>query len=99
MITKSIFVKVPLKDEPTFASVNVRELVMFTDVLPKLSTYLDEKCDGFFSLPMPERIHCYYDGKGVNDVFIFENLLADGFVVHFLIIFHLATFSSTNFSS
>jgi hypothetical protein len=29
-------VKVPLKDDPTFASVNVRELVMFTDVLPKL---------------------------------------------------------------
>ena len=34
--SKSIFVKVPLKDDPTFASVNVRELVMFTDVLPKL---------------------------------------------------------------
>ena len=38
--TKSIFVKVPLKDDPTFASVNVRELVMFTDVLPKLQVRL-----------------------------------------------------------
>ena len=38
--TKNIFVKVPLKDDPTFASVNVRELVMFTDVLPKLQVRL-----------------------------------------------------------
>ena len=38
--TKSIFVKVPLKDDPTFASVNVREPAMFTDVLPKLQVRL-----------------------------------------------------------
>ncbi len=43
-------------------------------------SYLDENCDGFFRLPMPERLYCYYDGKGVNDVFVFENLLADSFV-------------------
>ena len=41
--TKSIFVKVPLKDDPTFASVNVRELVMFTDVLPKLQVSEKDK--------------------------------------------------------
>ena len=45
-----------------------------------LQSYLDENCDGFFRLPMPERLYCYYDGKGVNDVFVFENLLADEFV-------------------
>ena len=41
---------------------------------------MDDNCDGFFRLPMPERLYCYYDGKGVNDVFVFENLLADSFV-------------------
>ncbi len=41
--------------------------------------FLDEKCDGFFRLPMPERLYCYYDGKGTYDVFVFENLLADSF--------------------
>ena len=49
----SVFVKVPLKDEPMYESVNVRELVMFRDVLPKLQAFLDEKCEGFFRLPMP----------------------------------------------
>jgi hypothetical protein len=29
---------------------------------------------------MPERLYCYYDGKGTYDVFVFENLLADSFV-------------------
>ena len=42
--------------------------------------YLDEKCDAFFRLPMPERLYCFYDGSGVNDVFVFENLLSEGFV-------------------
>jgi hypothetical protein len=41
---------------------------------------LDDKCDAFFRLPMPERLYCYYDGRGVHDVFVFENLLADNFV-------------------
>jgi len=44
-----------------------------------LQIYLDENCDGFFRLPMPERLYCYYDGKGTYDVFVFENLLSDGF--------------------
>ncbi len=30
----------------------------------------------FCRLPMPEVIHCYYDGKGSHDVFVLENLLA-----------------------
>ncbi len=46
--TKHLFVKVPLKDDPNFASVNVRELTMLTKVLPQMQKYLDEKCTGFF---------------------------------------------------
>ena len=45
----------------------------------QLQTFLDDKCDAFFRLPMPERLYCFYDGAGLNDVFVFENLLADGF--------------------
>ena len=59
------FLKVPLKDDPNFASVNVRELIMLTKVLPQLQEYLDTECDGFFRLPMPEVVHCYYDGNGL----------------------------------
>ena len=60
-----LFPKVPLKDDPNFASVNVRELIMLTKVLPQLQEYLDTECDGFFRLPMPEVVHCYYDGNGL----------------------------------
>ncbi len=77
--SKSLFVKVPLKDEPQFESVNRRELVMFTDVLPRLQTFLDEHCEGFFRLPMPKAIHCHYDGRGEKDVFVLENLLEEGY--------------------
>ena len=64
MQTKHMFAKVPLKDDPNFASVNVRELVMLTTVLPQMQAYLDSECEGFFKLPMPDVHHCYYDGKG-----------------------------------
>ena len=77
--TKHLFAKVPLKDDPNFASVNIRELVMLTKVLPQMQNYLDEECQGFFRLPMPEVIHCYYDGKGTDDVFVFGNLLAEDY--------------------
>lgn len=76
---KSLFVKVPLKNEPQFESVNRRELVMFNDVLPKLQGFLDEKCEGFFQLPMPKCIHSYYDGRGIEDVFVMDNLLEEGY--------------------
>ena len=72
-----MFVKVPLKDDPNFASVNIRELIMLTKVLPQLQDFLDSDCDGFFRLPMPEVLHCYYDGQGIKDVFVLGNLLAD----------------------
>ena len=62
--TKHLFAKVPLKDDPNFASVNEREKVMLTTVLPQMQEYLDTECEGFFRLPMPEVIYCYYDGKG-----------------------------------
>lgn len=61
---KHLFAKVPLKDDPNFASVNEREKVMLTTVLPQMQEYLDTECEGFFRLPMPEVIYCYYDGKG-----------------------------------
>jgi len=93
--TKSIFVKVPLKgttsaESALFTSFNERELTMLTEVLPKLQTFLDERCDGFFKLPMPEVIHASYDKKGykftpkvvnadLEDVFVLENLLESGF--------------------
>ena len=49
--TKSIFVKVPLKasnemEELMYRAVNTREKIMLTQVLPKLQTFLDEKCEG-----------------------------------------------------
>ena len=75
--TKHLFAKVPLKDDPNFASVNVRELIMLTKVLPQLQAYLDSECMGFFRLPMPDVHHCFYDGKGTHDVFVLGNLLAD----------------------
>lgn len=62
-----------------YESVNYRELTMFQSVLPKLQTFLDEKCEGFFRLPMPNIIYCYYDGKGIHDVFVLENLLEEGY--------------------
>ena len=37
---------------------------MLTTVLPQMQEYLDTECEGFFRLPMPEVIYCYYDGKG-----------------------------------
>ena len=49
----SVFVKVPLRDQPQFASVNVREAAMLKEVLPKLKEFLDSSCQGFFKLPMP----------------------------------------------
>jgi hypothetical protein len=52
---------------------------MLTSVLPQLQVYLDKECTGFFRLPMPEVIHCYYDGKGTYDVFVLENLLAQDY--------------------
>ena len=49
--TKSIFVKVPLKasnemESLMYRAVNMREKIMLTQVLPKLQTFLDEKCEG-----------------------------------------------------
>ena len=44
--TKHMFAKVPLKDDPNFASVNIRELVMLTTVLPQMQAYLDSECEG-----------------------------------------------------
>ena len=41
-----MFAKVPLKDDPNFASVNIRELVMLTTVLPQMQAYLDSECEG-----------------------------------------------------
>uniref|UniRef100_A0A0K2T6X4 CHK kinase-like domain-containing protein n=1 Tax=Lepeophtheirus salmonis TaxID=72036 RepID=A0A0K2T6X4_LEPSM len=75
---RSIFVKVPLKD-PNFVSVNVRELVMLKEVLPKLQCFVDKNCIDIIQLPFPEVIHAYYDGKGISDVFVLGNLLSDGF--------------------
>eukprot|EP00096_Caligus_rogercresseyi_P007282 TRINITY_DN250_c0_g4_i1.p1 TRINITY_DN250_c0_g4~~TRINITY_DN250_c0_g4_i1.p1 ORF type:complete len:526 (-),score=116.81 TRINITY_DN250_c0_g4_i1:519-2096(-) len=75
---KSLFVKVPLKD-PGFASVNVRELCMLKDVLPKLQGFVDKNCIDIIQLPFPEVIHCHYDGKGSEDVFVQGNLLSNGF--------------------
>lgn len=81
-VDKSIFVKVPLRDpNVAFESVNKRELVMLTQVLPKLQDFLDTNCDGFFRLPMPKTIYCHYDGNGDKDVFVAENLLSDGIVI------------------
>lgn len=93
--TKSIFVKVPLKgtssaESALFKAFNERELTMLVDVLPKLQTFLDERCDGFFKLPMPEVVHVSYNKKGHEfqpsivdteyvDVFVLENLLESGF--------------------
>ena len=75
----SLFVKVPLKGDQLFETVNKRELIMFRDVLPKLQTFLDEECKGFFRLPMPRLIHAHYDGTGEKDVFVLENLLSEGY--------------------
>ena len=70
--TKHLFAKVPLKDDPNFASVNIRELIMLTKVLPQLQDYLDAECQGFWRVPMPEVIHCYYDGKGMSPTFTWD---------------------------
>ncbi|CAM6053922.1 unnamed protein product [Sphagnum tenellum] len=78
-LKKSIFVKVPLKDEPAYRNVNIREATMLREVLPQLQSFLDEKCDGFFRLPMPKLVYCHYDGSGESDVFVLENLLEEGF--------------------
>ena len=67
-----MFAKVPLKDDPNFASVNIRELVMLTTVLPQMQAYLDSECEGFFKLPMPDVYHCFYDGKGTHKMNITE---------------------------
>ena len=75
--TKHLFAKVPLKDDPNFASVNVREQIMLTKVLPQMQAYLDQECEGFFRMPMPDVHHVFYDGKGTHDVFVLGNLLAD----------------------
>ena len=71
--TKHMFAKVPLKDDPNFASVNIRELVMLTTVLPQMQAYLDSECEGFFKLPMPDVYHCFYDGKGTHKMNITES--------------------------
>eukprot|EP00095_Tigriopus_kingsejongensis_P006899 maker-scaffold126_size328755-snap-gene-0.10 protein:Tk06899 transcript:maker-scaffold126_size328755-snap-gene-0.10-mRNA-1 annotation:"AGAP001552-PA" len=76
---KSIFVKVPLHGEPMYRVVNEREKTMFQEVLPKLRKFLDDKCEGFFRLPMPELLHCHYDGRGEEDVFVMNNLLAESY--------------------
>lgn len=76
---KSIFVKVPLHGEPLYKVVNEREKIMFQDVLPKLQGFLDDHCQGFFRLPMPQLIHCHYDGRGEEDVFVMNNLLHEGY--------------------
>ncbi len=68
-----------LPDEPQFENVNVREMVMLKEVLPKLETFLDEMCKGFFRLPMPKVQHCYYDGKGDYDCFVLDNLLDEDY--------------------
>jgi len=85
--TKSIFVKVPLKannemESLMYRAVNMREKIMLTQVLPKLQTFLDEKCEGFFRLPMPEVLHVSYDPDQGDDsnVFIMENLTADSYL-------------------
>ncbi|XP_059096049.1 uncharacterized protein LOC131890667 [Tigriopus californicus] len=77
--SKSIFVKVPLHGEPLYKVVNEREKIMFQDVLPKLQGFLDDHCQGFFRLPMPQLIHCQYDGRGEEDVFVMNNLLSEGY--------------------
>merc|ERR1711892_860325 len=79
---KSIFVKIPLIGEASknFKQVNVREYEMFTNVLPELQKYLEETCDGFFCMGVPEVIYCYYSGDEVHDAFIIENLVDSGFV-------------------
>ena len=61
-------------------SVHLVEFYLYPkDVLPKLQLFLDEKCQGFFRLPMPRLIHCAYDGTGLKDVFVLENLLANDY--------------------
>merc|ERR1711892_298310 len=79
---KSIFVKIPLIGEASknFKQVNVREYEMFTNVLPELQKYLEETCDGFFCMGVPEVIYCYYSGDEVHDAFIIENLVETGFL-------------------
>jgi len=76
--TKSIFVKIPLnKDgEATYHEANTREHTMFTEVLPKLQTFLTDKCTDILQLPIPQQVYSYYKGDGKNDVFVLENLIA-----------------------
>lgn len=60
-----------------YDAVNLRELKMLQDVLPKLQDFLDAKCEGFFRLPMPQALHIRYDkdDEDGENVFVMENLL------------------------
>jgi len=40
---------------------------------------MDEKCTGFFQLPIPEIIYSHYIGDEVHDAFVIENLTAAGY--------------------
>ena len=68
-----------------YDSVNLRELKMLREVLPKLQDFLDEKCEGFFRLPMPNALHIRYEkdedsaDSDSENVFVMENLLEAGY--------------------